>query len=183
LSGDKPYRIITSQRGWSQITLRAACKGSAMTFLSSRLPFFRIQSHRTNLPDPCTKDLLAGNSDLQRPAEIAIDDWLTITKEVLMIDAKSFITNEIGNDFDELAVPLSNKKMRKADAGDTRKARKEAKFTARLNQDDFAGMKRMAIEKGIPYQTLLGHIIHLYVERKLIDVTEVQKLFELKKIG
>ena len=65
----------------------------------------------------------------------------------------------------------------------TPKARKDTKFTARLNQDDFAGMKRLAIEKGIPYQTLLGHIIHLYVHGKLVDVTEVEKLFELKKIG
>ena len=64
-----------------------------------------------------------------------------------------------------------------------RKTRKEAKFTARLNQDDFEGMKRLAVEKGIPYQTLLGHIIHLYVERKLIDVTEMQKLFDFKNIG
>ncbi len=63
-----------------------------------------------------------------------------------------------------------------------RKARKEAKFTARLNQDDFEGMKLLAVEKGIPYQTLLGHIIHLYVERKLVDVTELQKLFDLKRI-
>lgn len=64
-----------------------------------------------------------------------------------------------------------------------RKSRKDAKFTARLNQDDFDGLKQLALEKGMLYQSLLGHIIHLYVQRKLVDITEMQKLFELKKIG
>ena len=63
------------------------------------------------------------------------------------------------------------------------KARKETKFTARLNQYDFDGLKQLALEKGMLYQSLLGHIIHLYVQKKLVDVTEMQKIFEIKKIG
>ena len=63
------------------------------------------------------------------------------------------------------------------------KSRKDAKFTARLNQSDFDALKVMANDKGMLYQTLLGHIIHQYVEGKLVDVTEVRKLFKLKKIG
>ena len=65
----------------------------------------------------------------------------------------------------------------------TTKSRKDAKFTARLNQSDFNALKEMANDKGMLYQTLLGHIIHQYVEGKLVDVTEVRKLFKLKKIG
>lgn len=63
------------------------------------------------------------------------------------------------------------------------KSRKDAKFTARLNQSDFDALKELANDKGMLYQTLLGHIIHQYVEGKLVDVTEVRKLFKLKKIG
>ena len=83
----------------------------------------------------------------------------------------------------DVSPPTSEVQSNSERQSGTRKARKEAKFTARLNQDDFEGMKRLAIEKGIPYQTLLGHIIHLYVERKLVDVTELQKVFNLRKIG
>ena len=61
------------------------------------------------------------------------------------------------------------------------KARKEAKFTARLNQNDFDKFKQLAVEKGMAYQTLLGHIIHLYVERKLVDVSELKKVFSFDK--
>ena len=82
----------------------------------------------------------------------------------------------------DVAPPSSEVQLNSGPQSGARKARKEAKFTARLNQDDFEGMKRLAVDKGIPYQTLLGHIIHLYVERKLVDVTELQKLFDLKKI-
>jgi len=90
-----------------------------------------------------------------------------------------------GNDFNmgDVAPPTAEVQSSSVRQPGARKSRKEAKFTARLNQDDFEGMKRLAVEKGIPYQTLLGHIIHLYVERKLIDVTEMQKLFDFKNIG
>jgi len=90
-----------------------------------------------------------------------------------------------GNEYNigDVAPPTSEMQSTSERPSGARKARKEAKFTARLNQDDFEGMKRLAVEKGIPYQTLLGHIIHLYVERKLIDVTEMQKLFDFKNIG
>ena len=63
------------------------------------------------------------------------------------------------------------------------KSRKDAKFTARLNQSDFDAFKELASDKGMLYQTLLGHTIHQYVEGKLVDVNEVRKLFKLKKIG
>ena len=97
----------------------------------------------------------------------------------------SIIHGPDGNEYNmgDVAPPTSEVQSSSERQAGLRKSRKEAKFTARLNQDDFEGMKRLAVEKGIPYQTLLGHIIHLYVERKLVDVTELQKVFDLSKIG
>ncbi len=62
------------------------------------------------------------------------------------------------------------------------KEKKEAKFTARLNQKDFESFKQVASDKAIPYQTLLGHVIHQYVNGRLVDVTEIEKAFEYKKV-
>ncbi len=62
------------------------------------------------------------------------------------------------------------------------KEKKEAKFTARLNQKDFESFKQVAHDKAIPYQTLLGHVIHQYVNGRLVDVTEIEKAFEYKKV-
>jgi len=56
------------------------------------------------------------------------------------------------------------------------KVKKEAKFTARLNQKDFEGLKKRAAENAIPYQTLLGHVIHLYVTDQLVNVREIRKV-------
>ena len=100
-----------------------------------------------------------------------------------MNDSTSHGLHEKENNIDEVALATPKRQSNDERRSGVRKARKEAKFTARLNQDDFEGMKRLAVEKGMPYQTLLGHIVHLYVERKLIDVTEMQKLFDFKNIG
>lgn len=62
------------------------------------------------------------------------------------------------------------------------KEKKEAKFTARLNQNDFESFKQVAADKAIPYQTLLGHVIHQYVNGGLVDITEIEKAFEYKKV-
>ena len=70
-----------------------------------------------------------------------------------------------------LKVELRNDVLREA------RAKKEAKFTARLNQTDFDGLKKLAIENAIPYQTLLGHIIHLYVTGQLVNANEIRKVF------
>ena len=68
-------------------------------------------------------------------------------------------------------IELRNEVLREA------KAKKEAKFTTRLNQSDFEGLKRLAFENAIPYQTLLGHVIHLYVTGQLVNVREIRKVF------
>ncbi|AHZ84232.1 hypothetical protein [Bdellovibrio bacteriovorus] len=62
------------------------------------------------------------------------------------------------------------------------KEKKEAKFTARLTQADFEGFKAVAERKGIPYQTLLGFVIHAYVQGSLVDVEEIRKVFPALKL-
>lgn len=63
------------------------------------------------------------------------------------------------------------------------KMKKDAVFTARLRQDDLNQFKKIAEKKRIPYQTLLGHVIHAYVEGTLVDVEEVRKIFKRQKVG
>lgn len=62
------------------------------------------------------------------------------------------------------------------------KEKKEAKFTARLSQSDFIGLKTLAREKGMGYQTLLGYIIHGYVSGNLVDVEEIRKVIPNLKV-
>lgn len=67
-------------------------------------------------------------------------------------------------------VELRNEVKREA------KLKKEAKFTTRLNKTDFDGLKKIAAENAIPYQTFLGHVIHLYVTGQLVNVREIRKV-------
>ena len=67
-------------------------------------------------------------------------------------------------------VELRNEVMRET------KIKKDAKFTTRLNKADFDGLKKIAAENAIPYQTLLGHVIHLYVTGQLVNVREIRKV-------
>ncbi len=57
------------------------------------------------------------------------------------------------------------------------KEKKEAKFTARLSQNDFENLKSIANDLGLGYQTLLGVIVHRYVTGKLVDIEEIKKVF------
>ena len=86
---------------------------------------------------------------------------------------------EIEANFDEWQQASSKRRnkveLRNEVLRETR-AKKEAKFTARLNQTDFDGLKKLAAENAIPYQTLLGHVIHLYVTGQLINVREIRKV-------
>jgi predicted DNA binding CopG/RHH family protein len=64
------------------------------------------------------------------------------------------------------------------------RVKKGAIFTARLRQDDLDSFKKIAEEKRIPYQTLLGYVIHGYATGTLVDVSEVQKVFRKNlKVG
>ncbi|MFC1890092.1 hypothetical protein ACFL4G_10085 [Thermodesulfobacteriota bacterium] len=45
--------------------------------------------------------------------------------------------------------------------------KKDKRITIRLYDHDFKGIQKKALQMGIPYQTLISGIIHLYVEGAL----------------
>lgn len=80
------------------------------------------------------------------------------------------------------------KSMGKAEIAKTKarnqsmKEKKEARFTARLNGNDFEALKEVAAKSGIGYQTLLGSVIHRFVIGELVDVSEVRKVIPGLKV-
>jgi hypothetical protein len=45
-----------------------------------------------------------------------------------------------------------------------------------MNEADLDAIRVMAENSGMPYQTLINHIIHLYITGQLIHAEEVRKL-------
>lgn len=49
-------------------------------------------------------------------------------------------------------------------------------LSIRLESADIVALKRLAEREGIPYQTLLGSIIHKYVSGSLVDLADARKI-------
>ena len=47
--------------------------------------------------------------------------------------------------------------------------KKDKRITIRLYDHDYKGIRKKALEMGIPYQTLISGLIHRYVEGELIS--------------
>ena len=47
--------------------------------------------------------------------------------------------------------------------------RKNRRITISLYDHDYQGIQKRAVEKGIPYQTLISGMIHQYVEGELVE--------------
>ena len=47
--------------------------------------------------------------------------------------------------------------------------KKDKRITIRLYDHDYKGIKKKALEMGVPYQTLISGMIHRYVEGDLIS--------------
>ena len=47
--------------------------------------------------------------------------------------------------------------------------RKDRRVTIRLYDHDLKGVQKLAMEKGMPYQTLISAMIHQYVEGDLVE--------------
>ena len=47
--------------------------------------------------------------------------------------------------------------------------RKNRRITIRLYDHDYIGIQKKAMEKGIPYQTLISGMIHQYIEGDLVE--------------
>ncbi len=50
----------------------------------------------------------------------------------------------------------------------------------RLGATDIECLKTIARKQGLPYQSLIGSILHRYVNGTLVDVLEIRKLFPSK---
>jgi len=46
---------------------------------------------------------------------------------------------------------------------------KEARVNLRLNRDDVGKIRQKAKQEGIPYQTLIGSVLHKYATDQLLD--------------
>jgi len=47
--------------------------------------------------------------------------------------------------------------------------RKNKRITIRLYEHDYTGIQKKAMEKGIPYQTLISGVIHQYIEGDIVE--------------
>lgn len=48
-------------------------------------------------------------------------------------------------------------------------ARKDQRINIRLTQRDLTAIKSIALEEGMPYQTLIASVLHKYVTGRLVD--------------
>jgi len=55
-----------------------------------------------------------------------------------------------------------------ADASD-RTFKKDKRINIRISNHDLIGIQRKALQKGLPYQTLISGLIHQYVEGDLME--------------
>lgn len=79
--------------------------------------------------------------------------------------------------------PVSPEVDKKIKARNARwKAEKEAKdgkINMRVPSGDLEQLKAVAEKKGVGYQTLLGMIIHQYVNGTLVDIEEIRKILKV----
>jgi len=75
---------------------------------------------------------------------------------------------------------ISDKKKKKIEKI-LEKSSKNKVITLRLNDHDLEQIQSIAINEGIPYQTLISSILHKYINNRLIDKNEVFKISELLK--
>lgn len=61
------------------------------------------------------------------------------------------------------------------------KSSKNRTITLRINDHDLYQIQSIAVNEGIPYQTLISSILHKYINNRLVDKNEVLKISELIK--
>ncbi len=63
-------------------------------------------------------------------------------------------------------------------AKETLKSLKDERANIRMNSEDMNALRQKASEAGMPYQTFIAHIIHLFLRDKLVNVNEVKKMID-----
>lgn len=86
---------------------------------------------------------------------------------------------EDGVNYTKLKKPSKEKiKFIKETATNTLKELKKERTNIRMNEADIGAIKELAKKFGLPYQTLISHILHLYVTHQLVNINEVKKLLK-----
>lgn len=69
------------------------------------------------------------------------------------------------------AVPVPDMETRIAEYQEAARAffRKDSRVNIRISNRDLLAVKEIALEEGIPYQTLMSSILHKYVTGRLIE--------------
>ena len=52
--------------------------------------------------------------------------------------------------------------------------------TLRMEETDLEAIRRLAEREGMPYQTLIGSVVHKFVSGALVDINEVRKVIKIK---
>ena len=87
-------------------------------------------------------------------------------------------------DFSKLKRPSAAKQKKVRAAAKTKlRELKIARANIRMREDDLEAICIMAEQAGMPYQTLINHIIHLYVTGQLINTQEVRKMVDAGILG
>lgn len=80
-------------------------------------------------------------------------------------------------DLRSLKVPDTDEQQElKAAAKRTLKELKAARTNIRMDSGDMLAVRQLAKRAGIPYQTFIAHVLHLYVTGQLLNIDEVKKL-------
>jgi predicted DNA binding CopG/RHH family protein len=80
--------------------------------------------------------------------------------------------NDILTAYDEGRLKLSSptsKERKNIQSMAEKTFRKDRRVTIRLYDHDLKGVQKKAMEKGMPYQTLISAMIHQYVEGDLVE--------------
>ena len=103
-----------------------------------------------------------------------------IYKESFKMKNKLDSNEQIIEDEAENYRKVSDKKKRKIESILMKSSKKKV-ITLRLNDDDLVQIKTIAINEGIPYQTLISSVLHKYINNRFVDKNEVLKISDLSK--
>ena len=105
-----------------------------------------------------------------------------------MVKSQKLKKNELDAYEQSIEDAIDYKKLKRPSAAKQKKVRvaaktklrelKIARANIRMREDDLEAICIMAEQAGMPYQTLINHIIHLYVTGQLINSQEVKKMVD-----
>ena len=59
--------------------------------------------------------------------------------------------------------------MAQVDAPTAASLRKDKRVNIRISEHDLLALQRKALEEGLPYQTLISSLLHLYINDRLVE--------------